>query len=290
MPLPCTHLRPASRMLHFEESTTMGTREMSGSEAISDRKRTIAASESSSPSSMFTSMSCAPFRTCWRATSSPASKSPSLMSLRKRADPVTLVRSPMLAKSESGPRLSGSSPRGGSGARCPVGGAEGGRPPPRRWLRCGPGWCRSIRPRCSESPRVANSASWAAIDSGVSSYSPSSLGRPALGWQLTRRSARVASSSTCGRRAAAPSAQLRPMASGSACRTEFRNASTVCPERVRPLASTTVPDTMTGTSSPRRSSSERMAKSAALAFRVSKTVSTMSTSTSPSRRPRACSS
>ncbi len=126
MPLPCTHLSPASRMLHFEESTTIGTREMSGSDAISDRKRAIAASESSSPSSMFTSINCAPFSTCWRATSSPASKSPSLMSLRKRAEPVTLVRSPMLAKSESGPRLSGSSPERRE-RRSMLGGRRGGR-------------------------------------------------------------------------------------------------------------------------------------------------------------------
>ena len=47
-----------------------GTRAMSGSEAIRCRKRTIAASESSMPSSMLTSMICAPLATWLRATSS----------------------------------------------------------------------------------------------------------------------------------------------------------------------------------------------------------------------------
>ncbi len=47
--------------LHFEESIITGTRAMSGSAAIRRRKRDIAASASSMPSSMLTSMICAPF-------------------------------------------------------------------------------------------------------------------------------------------------------------------------------------------------------------------------------------
>ena len=50
-----------------------GTRAISGSAASRFRKRTIAASESSIPSSMLTSMICAPLRTCCSATSSAAS-------------------------------------------------------------------------------------------------------------------------------------------------------------------------------------------------------------------------
>ena len=42
----------------------IGTREMSGSAAIRFRKRAIAASESSMPSSMLMSMICAPLVTC----------------------------------------------------------------------------------------------------------------------------------------------------------------------------------------------------------------------------------
>ena len=69
MPLPCRHFRPASITVHLDESTITGTRAMSGSDAIRFRNRTIAASESSMPSSMLTSMICAPLDLL-RATSS----------------------------------------------------------------------------------------------------------------------------------------------------------------------------------------------------------------------------
>jgi hypothetical protein len=47
-----------------------GTREISGSAAARLRKVTIASRASSMPSSMLTSMTCAPSSTCVRATSS----------------------------------------------------------------------------------------------------------------------------------------------------------------------------------------------------------------------------
>jgi hypothetical protein len=65
--LPCTHLSPASITSHLEESTITGTRLMSGSEATSLRKRSIAATPSIIPSSMLTSMTWAPFSTCCAA-------------------------------------------------------------------------------------------------------------------------------------------------------------------------------------------------------------------------------
>jgi hypothetical protein len=68
--LPCTHLRPASITLHFELSIMTGTRAMSGSAATSCRNFVMAAAESSIASSMFTSITCAPLSTCWRATDS----------------------------------------------------------------------------------------------------------------------------------------------------------------------------------------------------------------------------
>ena len=73
MPFPWTHLSPASSTDHLEESSTTGTRLMSGSEAMSWRNFTMAAWESSIPSSMLMSIICAPLSTCWRAMSSPAS-------------------------------------------------------------------------------------------------------------------------------------------------------------------------------------------------------------------------
>ena len=70
--LPCRHFRPASITENFEESTITGTRAMSGSAAIRLRNVTIACSESSRPSSMLTSMICAPFSTWSRAIASAA--------------------------------------------------------------------------------------------------------------------------------------------------------------------------------------------------------------------------
>jgi hypothetical protein len=66
------HFRPASITENFDESTITGTRAMSGSAAIRLRNVLIAASESSRPSSMLTSMICAPFSTCSRAIASAA--------------------------------------------------------------------------------------------------------------------------------------------------------------------------------------------------------------------------
>ena len=73
MPLPWRHFRPASITLQFELSIITGTRAMSGSDAIRLRNVVMASLESSMPSSMLTSMICAPPSTCWRATDSASS-------------------------------------------------------------------------------------------------------------------------------------------------------------------------------------------------------------------------
>ena len=70
--LPCTHFRPVSITDHFDESNMIGTREMSGSDAMRLRKVRMASSEFNMPSSMLMSIMFAPFSTCWRATSSAA--------------------------------------------------------------------------------------------------------------------------------------------------------------------------------------------------------------------------
>ncbi len=131
-------------------------------------------------------------------------------------------------------------------------------------------------------PASAQSRMKAAVSSGSSSYSAIALGRPALGCAETRVSAMRASSSTCGRSCSAPRAQLKPMERGRAWRTEFQNASGVCPESVRPEASVIVPEIMIGRRSPERSKCSSIAKSAALALSVSKIVSTRMMSTPPS--------
>ena len=88
----------------------MGTREISGSEAIRFRKRTMAAWLSSMASSMLMSMIWAPFSTCWRATAKACSNSPFKIIRAKALEPVTLVRSPMLTKSELASMFTGSKP------------------------------------------------------------------------------------------------------------------------------------------------------------------------------------
>ena len=80
-------------------------------------------------------------------------------------------------------------------------------------------------PTMFTSPLVANSPRISAMWSGVSSYSPKALGRPAFGCAETKQSATRDSSATYGRSSSAPSAQFSPMASGRTCRTEFQNAS-----------------------------------------------------------------
>ncbi len=79
------------------------------------------------------------------------------------------------------------------------------------------------------------------------------------------------------------------MVTGFACRTEFQNASGIWPDSRRPDLSVMVPDTITGTSMPRSSVISAIAYSAALAFSVSKMVSTSSRSTPPSSMPLICS-
>ena len=58
----------------------------------------------------------------------------------------------------------------------------------------------------------------------------------------------------------------------------------VWPERVRPEASVIVPEIMTGSRTPRSAKASSIAKIAALAFSVSKMVSTMIRSAPPSIR------
>ena len=101
-------------------------------------------------------------------------------------------------------------------------------------------------PTIFSNPLCANSEIIFAIDSGDSSYSPNSLGRPALGYTKTLISAIIESSSSQGRICSAPNAQFNPTANKFACRMECQNASTVCPDRVLPLASVMVPETKIG--------------------------------------------
>ena len=180
-PLPCRHFRPSSITLHLDESTITGTRAMSGSAATRLRNLRMAASLSSMPSSMLTSMSWEPLSTCSRATCTASSNSPVPMSRLKRADPVTLVRSPTLTNRLSGPMVKGSSPD----RRVRLGSSGRRRGPCLPTASTMARMCEAVVPQHPPArliqPLAANSPSTSAMCSGVSSYSPNSLGSPALG-------------------------------------------------------------------------------------------------------------
>ena len=183
MLLPCTHISPCSTTLHFEESIIIGTRAMSGSEAIRLRKMRISSSASSRPSSMLMSSTCAPSSTCLRAMVSASSYFFSLTSRRNLREPATLHRSPMLRKLFSGFTSSRSSPE--SQSVSDLGGAAGtcGRLPRAssgKWAMCA-GVVPQHPPTMFTSPSSIKSLIWTAIFSGVSSYCPNWFGRPALG-------------------------------------------------------------------------------------------------------------
>src|SRR5436190_10752064 len=101
MPLPCRHCRPFSSTDHFDESTMIGTRQISGSAAIRLRNLTIVASPSMSASSTLMSRTLAPLSTCWRAIARHASQSPALRDFENLGEPVILVRSPITRNVEA---------------------------------------------------------------------------------------------------------------------------------------------------------------------------------------------
>ena len=102
MAFPCTHFNPASITLHLLESIIIGTREISGSDAIKFKKVVMACSLSNIPSSMFTSITWAPPSTCSRAIDKASSKFPSLINRKNFLEPVTFVLSPTFKKLLSG--------------------------------------------------------------------------------------------------------------------------------------------------------------------------------------------
>ena len=175
------HFNPASITVQRELSIMMGTRAMSGSAATRFRKRVIAASESRSPSSMLTSMICAPPSTWSRATLSASSYCPARMNLANFGEPVTFVRSPMFTKLRSGRNVSGSRPlsrRYGSG-RGIVRGWSG------RTASAIARMCSGVVPQhpptMFSQPLAAKSRNTSEVSAAVSSYPPKAFGRPALG-------------------------------------------------------------------------------------------------------------
>ena len=107
-----------------------------------------------------------------------------------------LVRSPTLTKRLSPSMTHGSRPD----RRRARGTSVGTRGLPPEALLAIAAMCSGVVPQhpptMLTSPEVANSPTTRAIASGVSSYSPNALGRPALGWAETKQSAIRSSSAT----------------------------------------------------------------------------------------------
>ncbi len=266
-----------------------GTRAMAGSEARRLRNRPMTSGPSSMASSTLTSTICAPPATCCAAMATAASSSPASIALAKRGLPAMFVRSPTFTNAISSVSVKASRPDNRSrGSR--VAGTRGATPATASAIaRMCSGDVPQQPPTTFTSPSRAKSPTVRAICSGVSSYSPNALGRPAFGCTDTSAPVAAASSRRCGRSSSAPRAQLRPTENRSACSVLTTNASGVWPDRVRPLASVMVPESMIGTRRPVAANASSHANRAALAFRVSKTVSMSSRSTPPSRSATICS-
>ena len=118
------------------------------------------ARDSSRSASMFTSIRFAPPRTCSSATSTAAPKSPPSISRRKRAEPVTFVRSPISTNPVSSVIANGSSPlkRGTRPARRDDVGARGRASPPRS-PPCARASTRSSEPAMFRNPHARSRAS-----------------------------------------------------------------------------------------------------------------------------------
>ncbi len=121
------------------------------------------------PSSMFTSMIWAPFSTWSRATASAAGRSPAVISLRNRAEPVTLVRSPTLTNGISAVSVNGSRPESRiSGST--TGTCRGGYfATTSAMARICSGVVPQQPPTTLIRPSRAKSSIWAAMNSGLSS-------------------------------------------------------------------------------------------------------------------------
>ena len=286
MPLPWRHLRPASRTLQFELSTMIGSRATSGSVATRLRKVVIACSPSSRSASMLTSRRFAPPRTCSSATSTrllEVARLDQAAEARRAGDVRALADHDEVRVGRDRERLEAAEARRrvvGSGTR------RGGTPSTAAAIaRTCSGVVPQQPPTMFTSPSRAKSPRIAARVGRLLVVRAERVRQARV--RVARTTQVVAMcerSSTNGRISVAPSAQLTPTSSGSACWTESQNASTVCPERVRPLLSTAVKESQSGISG----ASSSAATIAAFALSESKTVSIRRKSTPPSRSARIC--
>mmetsp|Transcript_13478 Transcript_13478/g.42218 ORF Transcript_13478/g.42218 Transcript_13478/m.42218 type:complete len:258 (+) Transcript_13478:2133-2906(+) len=184
MHLPWQHLRPASTMWNFDESTMMGRRETSGSGIAMFKNLVIAATPSSMPSSMLMSSTCAPLSAWCLAMSSALSYSPPMISFLNLIEPARLQRSPRLTK----PRVPRSTVHASRPEICILGmpvivGLTRGLTDATAFANAP--MCSGVVPQQPPSmltmPRSANCFTSSANSAGFWSYPPIALGRPAFG-------------------------------------------------------------------------------------------------------------
>ncbi len=160
----------------------IGIRATSGSVAIRLRNVVIACSLSSRSASMLTSSRLAPPRTCSSATSTAAWWSSASISRRNRAEPVTLVRSPIITKPVSGPIANGSRPLNRVRRRRSRHRARRAAPrPPRRSARCASGVVPQQPPTMLTRPAPANSPSSPAVSLGRLVVAAERVGQAGVG-------------------------------------------------------------------------------------------------------------
>ena len=154
---------------------------MSGSEANRLRKVTMEDLASNMASSIQTSTTWAPFSTCSLATVKASSYCSSFMRRAKRLEPDTLVRSPTLIKLLDGSMVKGSRPLTRVTGLC-LGSVLGlNLAAVAAMAAMCAGRVPQQPPTMLIHPFSRYFAKVSAIVSGVSSYSPNWLGRPALG-------------------------------------------------------------------------------------------------------------
>ena len=181
MDLPCRHLRAVSSTSKREESTITGTREISGSEAIRFRKCFISARASSIASSIFTSSTIAPSRTCAAAISRASLQFFSLIRRRNFLLPATLHLSPTFMNI---PLFQKASMPDSQGV-CSEGISRGEAPSTTCAMAA---ICSGVVPQ--QPPSIFTSLfsmkglTALAIVAGSWSYLPKASGIPALGWAL----------------------------------------------------------------------------------------------------------
>ena len=273
------------------ESICSGAREVSAIRLTVSRMESASSSRSTSATQR--SSTCAPPSTWSSAICTSASWSPASSSSFARRDPWLLTRSPIsVGRGSCASGVAAIIPltRGARGA-----GRGGGTTPATRVASTA--MCSGVVPQHPPTmptpKRSANSPSVSASSAGDSgnTVSPSEpwMGRPAFGMQCTGIGACSPRKRIASRMSPGPVEQFRPTTSTRSASSVVSAASTSVPSSMVPLAGSSETDTWIGTARPAVAIARRAPNTAALASRMSWTVSMIRRSTPPSSSAPACS-